>query len=75
MQSDTNDRKFAGMTVNERLFAAGVLSRWDDACRRRDRQSMIEVLCEVEFSAVQAASTVDQTLAHPEVYLRHLGPA
>jgi hypothetical protein len=32
---------FAGMTVNERLFVAGLLDQWDDACRLRDRDAMI----------------------------------
>ena len=65
---------FAGMTTNERLFVAGLLQTWDEAATRRDREGMIRLLQRVEVSNADAANIVDQTLAHPEIYLRHLKP-
>jgi hypothetical protein len=73
MSSNSEHPEFAGMTVNERLFVSGLMPKWDDACRRRDRDAMIALLEKVEIS--QAASTVQTILANPDVYLKHLGPA
>lgn len=71
---DCSDAKpnFAGMTTNERLFVAGLLESFDDAALRNDREGMISLLQQVAFSEADAADCVDQILAHPEVYLRHL---
>ena len=41
--------KFSGMTTNERLFEAGVLRAFDEACLKRDRRRMIALLNEVEL--------------------------
>jgi hypothetical protein len=46
MKPDEVD-KFVGMTVNERLFTAGLTPQWDDACRRRDRAAMVAILRQV----------------------------
>ena len=62
------DRELGGMTVNERLFACGVLDKWDDAVRRRSRQEMIEVLCSVALTEEQAAQTTDTVLLNPKKY-------
>jgi hypothetical protein len=37
------------MTINERLFAAGLLDAWDAAVRARNRGRMIELLQEVDL--------------------------
>jgi len=37
------------MTVNERLYAAGLLDGWDAAAKSRDRRRMVELLCEVDL--------------------------
>lgn len=58
---------YAGMTVNERLYAAGLLAEWDEAARNRDRTSMIEILGSVDLKE-QAASIVDSILANPAFY-------
>jgi hypothetical protein len=57
---------YAGLTVNERLYAAGLIKAWDAAATRRDRAKMLEILMATELTAEQAASTVDTTLADPE---------
>jgi len=42
---------YSGMTVNERLFAAGLLDAWDAAVNARNRNRMIEVLLEVDLAS------------------------
>jgi hypothetical protein len=59
---------YAGMTVNERLYAAGLIKAWDAAMIKRDRAKMLEILMATEPTAEQAAFTVDTTLADPEKY-------
>jgi hypothetical protein len=53
------DRELGGMTVNERLVACDLLSRWDEAVRRRSREEMIAVLREVALTETQAQETTD----------------
>jgi hypothetical protein len=59
--------KFAAMTVNERLFAAGLIEAWDAATSARDRDRMIGILERVDMGG-QAATTVDAVLANPPKY-------
>lgn len=54
------------MTVNERLFQAGIMDEWAAAARRRDRDMMIRLLEQVKVS--EPHFTVDTVLAHPEAY-------
>jgi hypothetical protein len=57
---------FAGMTVNERLFVAGLLNQFDDAARARDRARMIELLSQIEV--VHPDRSVDTILDNPTKY-------
>lgn len=52
------------MTVNERLFSAGLLESWDEAVKQRDRARMIALLMSVELAAEQAAFTTDTALVN-----------
>jgi hypothetical protein len=54
--------RFGAMTVNERLFDAGLLREWDEAVRVRDRDQMILILSAVEREN-QAAQIADAVLA------------
>lgn len=54
-----------GMTVNERLVLAGLLSHWDAAIEAGGRETAIGVLQRVEMSEESAAATVDAVLADP----------
>ena len=54
------------MTVNERLFTAGLLDAFGEAARRRDRDQMIELLRRVEIETSEWS--VDTILEHPERY-------
>ena len=58
---------YSGMTVNERLYAAGLLEAWDAAAKCRDRNRMIELLNEIDLSN-QAQSISDKILANPKFY-------
>lgn len=40
-------RKYAGMTMNERLVLAGLIDRWDAAVARRDRDALLKICGQV----------------------------
>jgi hypothetical protein len=56
------------MTVNERLFVAGLLLKWEAEIDAGHRQAAIDILCQVDMTADQAAFTVDTTMADPAKY-------
>ena len=56
---------FGGMTVNGRLFAAGLLQKFDAAIDARDPRRAIELLVQVAMSDASARETVDAVLANP----------
>jgi hypothetical protein len=62
------DQELSGMTVNERLFACGLLSRWDAAAKGRNREEMIAVLREVALGEIEAAQITDTVLKNPGEY-------
>ena len=59
--------RYSGMTVNERLYEAGITDAWDTAANSRNRDRMIELLGQVELSD-QAERIVDTILANPGRY-------
>jgi hypothetical protein len=61
------ESRYAGMTTNERLFDAGLLSEWNVAACSRNRERMIELLGKVNL-ADQAESITDTVLANPQKY-------
>ncbi|TLM65748.1 MAG: hypothetical protein FDZ69_08665 [Deltaproteobacteria bacterium] len=58
--------RYAGMTVNERLLAAGLLAAFDRAARSRDRAEMLRLLRRVDVPAPE--ETVAAVLANPWRY-------
>lgn len=64
-----NETRYGGMTVNERLFAAGLLARWDAAVRTSNGEEMIAILASVELSD-QAQDIADAVLTNPSKYER-----
>jgi hypothetical protein len=38
---------YSGMTVNERLFVAGLLEAYDSAVQRSDEQALVDILAKV----------------------------
>ena len=65
----SSDGMYSGMTVNERLFAAGLLDEFDAAIRDSNRSGMIELLGRVELGD-EAADIVDKIMADPIRYRR-----
>lgn len=61
------ESRYAGMTTNERLFEAGLLSEWTAAARSRNRERMIELLGKVDLGD-QAESLTDTVLSNPGKY-------
>ena len=57
---------YSGMTVNGRLFNAGLTDDWDAAVRARDRRRM-RILQKVSLGR-QAVKTADAILADPAFY-------
>ena len=43
-----SEERFSGMSLNERLFAAGLLPAFDEALVARDRAALIEMLTAVD---------------------------
>ena len=67
---DDASRKYAGMTLNERLWSAKLIERWDAAVRARDRAAMLDILAQVEIADGPKGRVwiVDTTLADPRKY-------
>lgn len=63
-----DEDKYAGMTVNERLFAADLLDAYEAAAMNRDRTTMIAILARVEMTPEQSVQTTDEILADPKKY-------
>jgi hypothetical protein len=59
--------RYGAMTVNERLFSAGLRDQFDAAARSRDRRRMIALLVAVEI-ADEASRIVDTVIANPAKY-------
>ncbi len=66
MPSDRTN--YNAMTTNERLYAAGLLERFDVAAKSHDRDAMIQILIQVNISNGDAASIADKILAAPGRY-------
>ena len=59
----TNLSRYAGTTVNERLFDAGLSEAFDNAAQARDRAEMIRLLAKVDVA--DANRSVDAMLRNP----------
>ena len=59
---------YAGMTVNERLFAAGLVDEFDKAVHVGDIKEACQILMQVELTAKQARETIETILKQPEKY-------
>ena len=60
--------KYSGMTVNERLFEAGLMSAFDQAARARNKTKMVEILKKVELTDAQANETSVAIINSPSMY-------
>lgn len=59
-----NKARYGGMTVNERLYAAGLTSAFDRAALARDRTQMVSILKSVELRE-DAEPIADAILVNP----------
>ena len=59
---------YEGMTVNERLYASGLLDAFDAAVARGDEDELIRLLESVRLSHADACATAFATLADPVRY-------
>ena len=57
---------YSGMTVNERLYQAGLMDEFEAAVRGRDRARIIAVLERVALSTEDAVFSADTILGHPK---------
>lgn len=62
------DAELRGMTVNERLFAVGLIDQWDKAAKKRNRARMIEILGKCALTNEQCKETTDAVLKKPDMY-------
>jgi iron uptake system EfeUOB component EfeO/EfeM len=44
------DNKYAGMTVNERLYVSGLMDEFDDAVKKKDIEKVRAILEKVELT-------------------------
>jgi iron uptake system EfeUOB component EfeO/EfeM len=44
------DNKYAGMTVNERLYVSGLMDEFDDAVKKKDIEKVRAILEKVEIT-------------------------
>ena len=63
-------RRYAGMTMNERLWEAGLIPRWDAAAKARDRATLLRLCALVGIAEGPTGRgwIVDTLLANPERY-------
>lgn len=59
---------YSAMTVNERLFEANLIDRFDAAVRSRDKAQIVEILMAVQLSPDQASATANSVLANAGFY-------
>lgn len=57
---------YSGMTVNERLYVAGLLNEFDAAARSRNRDEMLNILRKVDVANPE--QTADAILENPRMY-------
>jgi len=60
--------KYAGMTVNERLFGAGLLEAFDNCIDGIDDEGAAAILIKVELSPEDAKATVGAIRENPAQY-------
>jgi hypothetical protein len=54
------DNKYAGMTVNERLYVSGLMNSFDEAVKQKDVTKVISILKDVELTDESIYPIVEQ---------------
>jgi len=60
--------KYSGMTVNERLFHAGLMDQFDTAIHAKNKEEAISILQQTELPIEAATETVTVILKNPGKY-------
>jgi hypothetical protein len=60
MRNSLTAKKIAGMTVNERLYLAGLLDDFDKALEQKDKLRLKSILEKVYFNSETAQEIVDE---------------
>jgi len=61
-------KKYAGMTVNERLIHSGLMDQFDAAILARNKSESISILQQTELPMNAATETVTVILKNPSMY-------
>jgi hypothetical protein len=64
----SSESKYARMTTNERLVAAGLLGHFRAAARDRDVDAMVEMLSHVEIAHADCRAIAEAIVADPQKY-------
>jgi hypothetical protein len=62
------NNRYSGMTVNERLFKADLMSEFDEAAKKRNKNRMVAILKEVELTEAQANEISETIIKNPSKY-------
>ena len=62
------NNKYSGMTVNERLFEANLMSEFDEAAKERNKIKMINILKMVGLTETQVNETTEAIIKNPSMY-------
>ena len=60
--------KYAGMTVNERLYQAGLMDQFEAAILAKSKEDAISILQQTELPIEAATETVTVILKNPGKY-------
>ncbi len=60
--------KYFGMSLNERLAAAGLLEQFSAAVQNKNETLMLDLLVKVEYTQAQARDTAKSLMLDPESY-------
>jgi hypothetical protein len=63
-----SESKYARMTTNERLVAAGLFRQFAAAARDRDVDAMVEILQHVEIARADCQAIAEAIVADPQKY-------
>lgn len=56
------NNRYKGMTVNERLWVSGLMSKFDEAVIKQDRNALREILLNVELDDKNIKDIIERVL-------------
>ena len=59
---------YSGMTLNERLYEAGLMVAYDSAVKEKDRNKLFKILRQVALEGEEAAYIINTVLQNPKKY-------